>query len=162
MNFNYRVVNKHLQRGGFMRFKKMWANVMPMVCVVGMLLSAEAIAQSEEGSKIDSTKADSSMKAMNMKGMKMPIGTMAKDTSIGYWTCTMHPEVRKAGPGNCPICGMKLVYKKNGKNTNGKKCMDSAKMKCMDTSKMKHMKHSKMKCMDTTKIKCMDTVKMGK
>ncbi len=25
------------------------------------------------------------------------------------WTCTMHPEVRKSEPGNCPICGMKLV-----------------------------------------------------
>ena len=24
------------------------------------------------------------------------------------YTCTMHPEVRKAGPGSCPICGMAL------------------------------------------------------
>lgn len=26
-----------------------------------------------------------------------------------YWTCAMHPEVRKDGPGNCPICGMQLI-----------------------------------------------------
>jgi Cu(I)/Ag(I) efflux system membrane fusion protein len=25
------------------------------------------------------------------------------------WTCTMHPQVRRDHPGNCPICGMKLV-----------------------------------------------------
>jgi hypothetical protein len=25
------------------------------------------------------------------------------------WTCPMHPEIRKSEPGNCPICGMKLV-----------------------------------------------------
>ncbi|MES2443413.1 MAG: heavy metal translocating P-type ATPase [Pseudomonadota bacterium] len=24
------------------------------------------------------------------------------------WTCPMHPEVRQAGPGTCPICGMAL------------------------------------------------------
>ncbi len=25
------------------------------------------------------------------------------------WTCPMHPQVRKDGPGKCPICGMDLV-----------------------------------------------------
>ena len=25
------------------------------------------------------------------------------------YTCPMHPQVRQAGPGNCPICGMTLV-----------------------------------------------------
>jgi hypothetical protein len=29
--------------------------------------------------------------------------------AAAVWTCTMHPEIRKAEPGNCPICGMKLV-----------------------------------------------------
>jgi hypothetical protein len=28
------------------------------------------------------------------------------------WTCPMHPEVIRPEPGNCPICGMKLVPKK--------------------------------------------------
>ena len=25
------------------------------------------------------------------------------------WTCPMHPQIRKDGPGKCPICGMDLV-----------------------------------------------------
>jgi membrane fusion protein, copper/silver efflux system len=29
-----------------------------------------------------------------------------------WWTCTMHPEVRMDAPGNCPICGMKLVERR--------------------------------------------------
>src|SRR5260370_37122098 len=26
----------------------------------------------------------------------------------GRWTCPMHPEIVRDGPGNCPICGMAL------------------------------------------------------
>jgi len=25
------------------------------------------------------------------------------------WTCSMHPQVRRSSPGDCPICGMELV-----------------------------------------------------
>ncbi|MCC6274009.1 MAG: efflux RND transporter periplasmic adaptor subunit [Deltaproteobacteria bacterium] len=28
---------------------------------------------------------------------------------VEYYTCSMHPFIRQDGPGNCPICGMKLV-----------------------------------------------------
>lgn len=30
-------------------------------------------------------------------------------TEINYWTCSMHPSVRKDKPGKCPICGMELI-----------------------------------------------------
>jgi hypothetical protein len=30
-------------------------------------------------------------------------------------TCPMHPEISRDKPGNCPICGMKLVPKKESK-----------------------------------------------
>lgn len=33
----------------------------------------------------------------------------AAAAEISHWTCSMHPEVRQSGPGNCPICGMKLI-----------------------------------------------------
>lgn len=29
--------------------------------------------------------------------------------SKAYYTCSMHPQVHEAHPGNCPICGMKLI-----------------------------------------------------
>jgi Cu+-exporting ATPase len=32
--------------------------------------------------------------------IKAPPGTI--------YTCPMHPQVRQAGPGHCPICGMTL------------------------------------------------------
>ena len=25
------------------------------------------------------------------------------------WTCSMHPQIRKNEPGDCPICGMELI-----------------------------------------------------
>lgn len=31
-----------------------------------------------------------------------------------YWTCPMHPQVHQDHPGNCPICGMKLVKREEG------------------------------------------------
>ena len=34
------------------------------------------------------------------------------------YTCPMHPEIQKQSPGNCPICGMKLVPSKKQPTTN--------------------------------------------
>jgi len=36
----------------------------------------------------------------------------AKSSAAIQYTCPMHPEVVKDSPGNCPVCGMKLVVKK--------------------------------------------------
>lgn len=30
------------------------------------------------------------------------------------WTCSMHPQVRQPGPGQCPICGMDLIPAASG------------------------------------------------
>lgn len=43
------------------------------------------------------------------------------EPTIEYWTCTMHPDVHEPGPGECPICGMKLVPKYAGSDTPGEK-----------------------------------------
>lgn len=32
-----------------------------------------------------------------------------EQAATGDWTCSMHPQIRKPGPGKCPICGMDLV-----------------------------------------------------
>ncbi|NNC82180.1 MAG: efflux RND transporter periplasmic adaptor subunit, partial [Flavobacteriales bacterium] len=29
--------------------------------------------------------------------------------STSEWTCSMHPQIRQAEPGDCPICGMDLI-----------------------------------------------------
>ncbi|QHS55234.1 efflux RND transporter periplasmic adaptor subunit [Mucilaginibacter sp. 14171R-50] len=33
----------------------------------------------------------------------------AKEQTKAYYTCSMHPQVHEEHPGNCPICGMKLI-----------------------------------------------------
>jgi RND family efflux transporter MFP subunit len=45
----------------------------------------------------------------------------SKPSDVDYYTCTMHPSVRAAKPGKCPICGMDLVAvtKKSGSETTG-------------------------------------------
>lgn len=39
------------------------------------------------------------------------VGPPGKDSARvnDVWTCSMHPQVRLPEPGNCPICGMKLI-----------------------------------------------------
>jgi Cu(I)/Ag(I) efflux system membrane fusion protein len=36
------------------------------------------------------------------------VPTMSAEGGV-YWTCPMHPQVHLDAPGDCPICGMKLV-----------------------------------------------------
>ena len=82
--------------------------------------------------KGNNVKADTSMKGMNMTGMEMAGDTASKVTETGYWTCPMHPEIHKTGPGQCPICGMNLVFKATGtkkKNTEVKADTSMDKMK---------------------------------
>ncbi len=35
--------------------------------------------------------------------------TDEKTKKILYWTCVMHPTVRMADPGSCPVCSMDLI-----------------------------------------------------
>ena len=36
------------------------------------------------------------------------MGSLPEATQGTIWTCPMHPEIRRDGPGSCPICGMAL------------------------------------------------------
>jgi Cu+-exporting ATPase len=40
--------------------------------------------------------------------VRPPLGTLAEPAEGTVWTCPMHPEIRRPGPGSCPICGMAL------------------------------------------------------
>ncbi|MES2146223.1 MAG: heavy metal-binding domain-containing protein, partial [Pseudomonadota bacterium] len=36
------------------------------------------------------------------------MGSLPEAAQGTIWTCPMHPEIRRDGPGSCPICGMAL------------------------------------------------------
>jgi multidrug efflux pump subunit AcrA (membrane-fusion protein) len=42
-------------------------------------------------------------------GLTLRAGSPAAPGEIDHYTCSMHPSVKQAGPGVCPICGMNLV-----------------------------------------------------
>ncbi|OES24442.1 efflux RND transporter periplasmic adaptor subunit [Alteromonas macleodii] len=45
--------------------------------------------------------------ATSRKGIQLSSSTPSGD--VAYHTCSMHPSVKSATPGTCPICGMDLV-----------------------------------------------------
>ena len=49
--------------------------------------------------------------ALNVTGCKKSESDESGAHTHQY-TCSMHPEVVKDAPGDCPKCGMKLVEKK--------------------------------------------------
>ena len=42
-------------------------------------------------------------------GCRHDPATMSAARKPIYYTCPMHPSVKVAQPGECPVCGMKLV-----------------------------------------------------
>jgi membrane fusion protein, copper/silver efflux system len=47
--------------------------------------------------------------AQSMAPHKHELVKMTDEGGKVYYTCPMHPQVKQDEPGNCPICGMKLV-----------------------------------------------------
>ena len=41
-------------------------------------------------------------------GPRQPAAARQPLSGATIWTCPMHPEIRRDGPGACPICGMAL------------------------------------------------------
>lgn len=47
-----------------------------------------------------------------------------QDPVTKLWTCAMHPQLRLKKPGNCPICGMKLIPVTDNRGGNNEKIGD--------------------------------------
>ena len=43
-----------------------------------------------------------------LKAEAEPPATAPTEGEVVEYTCPMHPEIRRSGPGSCPICGMAL------------------------------------------------------
>jgi Cu(I)/Ag(I) efflux system membrane fusion protein len=51
------------------------------------------------------------------KGKQQPKVTMvAKADTVTVYTCSMHPQIIRYQPGNCPICGMTLIQASTSKS----------------------------------------------
>ena len=54
------------------------------------------------------TEIDVSMSSHEGHGPLVPV-VDEETKKILYWTCVMHPTVRSADPGSCPVCSMDLI-----------------------------------------------------
>ncbi len=70
----------------------------------GRLQPTEALSSRFDVSPLDSASTAASASAP-------PQGNPTSAPQGTLYTCPMHPQIVRNAPGNCPICGMKLVPK---------------------------------------------------
>lgn len=49
----------------------------------------------------------------------VPTSSASARAPAQVWTCSMHPQIRLTGPGDCPICGMPLIPAGGGSQESG-------------------------------------------
>ncbi|TWU39834.1 Cation efflux system protein CusB precursor [Novipirellula aureliae] len=73
---------------------KLWIAQAVAFVLLGVFVASWFSGSSDEP-KVSTTSATANSEAMQSKP--------------SIWTCSMHPQIRRDGPGKCPICGMDLV-----------------------------------------------------
>ena len=53
------------------------------------------------------------------KGSSDSSTSQEPETKEQIWTCSMHPQIRRSEPGQCPICGMDLIPLNSESNSDG-------------------------------------------
>ena len=75
----------------------------------GMFAHIELSGSGEKVLAVKSSAIQSDDSGKYVWTVQQKVGTGKTD-----WTCTMHPQVSKPGPGKCPICGMDLTLREKG------------------------------------------------
>jgi Cu(I)/Ag(I) efflux system membrane fusion protein len=65
------------------------------------------------------------MREVNPSGGSPPPDAMPRE--IDHYTCSMHPSVKQAAPGQCPICGMDLIAVTKEQQEEGVVLLDDAR-----------------------------------
>ncbi len=82
-------------------------NILMITGIVLLSASAGALITQQ---RMSGSASDASVKPSNDDQGHHHVLVAKKDAQgRTYYTCPMHPQVRQDQPGNCPICGMKLV-----------------------------------------------------
>lgn len=102
-----------------MRVKSSFLSVAATTGTLALLIVAGVMCQNSQSEKKKTPQGAVAEKTLvydTMMGTGMGVTT---DTSFNkngaateYYTCTMHPQVHQAKPGQCPICKMNLVFYK--------------------------------------------------
>ncbi len=87
---------------------------------VALVLAAVAMVPAACGEQTASTPAAAHQHAAG--------STPDDPDAISHYTCPMHPSVRAAEPGRCPICGMELVAVKRDEAQSGAVRVDSERL----------------------------------
>src|SRR5690606_38194509 len=84
------------QRGGKLTMKRSWIVALALIGAAALVGLGIAIGRAGGGHP---------NKGVTASGAAAGAGKEEETV----WTCSMHPQVRQAQPGQCPICGMDLI-----------------------------------------------------
>lgn len=68
------------------------------------------------------------------------------------WTCSMHPQIQKSEPGDCPICGMELIPMQNDRDGGADPNAIAMSATAMQLAQVQTMKVGRSKAIKTVQL----------